>query len=63
MVAELGFLAGFVSLKSDSVIYIAGSDNCRNGGYSDMLGTRFFNTLCKRVLPSNLSNKKMKYWS
>ena len=39
---------------------IAGFDNCRNEGYSDMLGTRFFNTLCKKVLPSNLSNKKIR---
>ena len=37
---------------------IAGFDNCRIEGYSDMLGTRFFNTLCKKVIPSNLSNKK-----
>ena len=41
-----------------SLCEIAGFDNCRNEGYSDMLGTRFFNTLCKKVLPSNFSNKK-----
>ena len=41
-----------------SLCEIAGFDNCQNEGYSDMLGTRFFNTLCKKVLPSNLSNKK-----
>ena len=36
---------------------MAGFDNCRNEEYSDMLGTRFFNTLCKKVSPSDLSNK------
>ena len=49
VVAELGFLTGFVPLKSDNFL---------NEGYSDMLGTRSFNTLCKTVLPLNLSNKK-----
>ena len=41
-----------------SLCEIAGFDNCRTEGYSDILGTRFFNTLCKQVLHSNLSNKK-----
>ena len=41
-----------------SLCEIAGFDSCRNEGYSVMLGTRFLNTLCKKVLPLNLSNKK-----
>ena len=57
LVAELKFITGCVPLKSDPVRYITGFDNCRNDGYSDMLGARSFNILCKGVLPLNRSNK------
>ena len=45
VVSEWGFLAGF--------------DNCRNEGYSDMLGTRFLTHYVKRYYPWICQIKKI----